>query len=336
MVNQNTFAHFSETYIEFPFHTAFAFSEVDTNATFNRELMWSSLLQKCTRNMDKPLQSLLHIVFMVLVVICKEYKQWEPSGIYTLNTDCSQKAILLKKASVSFHAKSFMQSIVSVYCSMLFMVCVLAHKRTSCYCSHQQWLSWWRSTVTTLTSQIESPRDSVSTQYLVMDEDDTSVSTIVLLCVSYGWSVMYGDHCGVTDGARLLYVVSLCVVLLRSGQLEVVLRGRVWVKNTARHRVDSQVAQRHVALNGGLWQLRSRFGAAVASEDSGYMCPPVVRLQDDQKNGENKDGAYDDDSDHCPRTLDEYLFVGLCDGGSVWRDSSVGHRWDSWSLHLQQ
>lgn len=75
MVNQNTFAHFAETYIEFPFHTAFAFSEVYTNPTFNREFMWSSLIQKCTRNMDKPLQSLLHIVFMVLVVICKEYKQ---------------------------------------------------------------------------------------------------------------------------------------------------------------------------------------------------------------------------------------------------------------------
>ena len=29
---------------------------------------------------------------------------------------------------------------------------------------------------------------------------------------------------------------------------------------------------------------------------------PVVCLQNDQKNGENKDDAYDDDSDHCPRT----------------------------------
>lgn len=43
------------------------------------------------------------------------------------------------------------------------------------------------------------------------------------------------------------------------------------------------------------------------------MCPPVVRLQDYQENGENNDDSQDDDSDHCPRTLDEYLFFGLRD-----------------------
>lgn len=47
------------------------------------------------------------------------------------------------------------------------------------------------------------------------------------------------------------------------------------------------------------------------------MSIPVVCLQDDEENGENEDDPYDDDSDHCPRTLDEYLFSGLCDGGCV-------------------
>lgn len=47
-------------------------------------------------NIIKPLQFLLHIFFIVLVVMEKvqTVKKKKMHGIYTQNTDCSQKAIL--------------------------------------------------------------------------------------------------------------------------------------------------------------------------------------------------------------------------------------------------
>lgn len=47
---------------------------------------------------------------------------------------------------------------------------------------------------------------------------------------------------------------------------------------------------------------REIYYAGIVPSNRNAVCGPVVRLQDDQKNGENEDGAYDDDSDHCPRT----------------------------------
>lgn len=70
-------------------------------------------------NIIKPLQSLLHIFFIVLIVMEKVQtvkKKKKMHGIYTLNTDCSQKAILRTEVSVFFHsAVSFMQSTVPAH-----------------------------------------------------------------------------------------------------------------------------------------------------------------------------------------------------------------------------
>lgn len=94
---------------------------------------------------------------------------------------------------------------------------------------------------------------------------------------------MYGDQSGATVGAELLYVVFVHVVPLDSGHLEAVLRGRVWVGDAARHRADSDVAQRHAAMTCGLGHLRARFGATAGSQDSGSMCPPARKWDNDVK-----------------------------------------------------
>lgn len=43
-----------------------------------------------------------------------------------------------------------------------------------------------------------------------------------------------------------------------------------------------------------------RYAGIVLSNRNAAL--PVVRLQDDQENGEDDYDTYDDDSDHCPRT----------------------------------
>lgn len=86
--------------------------------------------------------------------------------------------------------------------------------------------------MTTLTSCIDFPQDSVSTvcgqgQHISQCWFGDQTTTVLVLCVSQRWIVMYGDHSGVTGGAELLYVISLHTAELHSGKLEAVFRG--WV-----------------------------------------------------------------------------------------------------------
>lgn len=81
--------------------------------------------------------------------------------------------------------------------------------------------------MTTLTSCIDFPQDSVSTvcgqgqhisQCLFGDQ-----TTVLVLCVSQRRIIVYGDHGGAAGGAELLYVIFLHAAELCSGKLEAVL-----------------------------------------------------------------------------------------------------------------
>lgn len=136
---------------------------------------------------------------------------------------------------------------------------------------------------------------------------------------------MYGHRGGSTVCAELLQAVFLHAAQLGSGELDGVLEGRVGVAHAARHGGDPQVIHWHVALTHGRPHLLTGFGTG-GSQNSRYVSPSVVRLQDDQQYGKNDDDAYDDDSDHRPGALDEYLLSGLCDDGCAGSCCDAGDR----------
>lgn len=113
---------------------------------------------------------------------------------------------------------------------------------------------------------------------LVWIQASASGAAACVLCVQWGGRVVYGDHSGlavVAGGAELLWVIPV-----RSGQLEAVLRCRVWVGDAARHGADPHAVQRNAAVNRGLGRRRTRFGARPAPQQPGFMSPSG---QEDEK-----------------------------------------------------
>lgn len=98
-------------------------------------------------------------------------KKKKMHGIYTLNTDCSQKAILRTEVSVFFHsAVSFMQSTVPAH--GLFMMWIFA-----CL------LFLWSPAVAQMVKIVIVSQDSVNTQNA--DEDVTSVTAYCLAVMCF-------------------------------------------------------------------------------------------------------------------------------------------------------
>lgn len=158
---------------------------------------------------------------------------------------------------------SVFTSPVSVSAAVLFIFWIVVHPESL------RWLSWCRFNSESVTDWVSTGFSQHSmrrhiNQCLFGDE-----TAVLVLCVLHWWYVVYGDRSGSAVGADPLHLI-----FIHPGQLEAVLRGRVWVGDAARHRADAHWGQRQAALNCGLWHLWTRLWASAGSEEPGFTSPP--------------------------------------------------------------
>lgn len=134
------------------------------------------------------------LFFHFAKALTKQSDNKKLNGIFSLNTDCSQKATL------SF--KSFTRSTVFVlelFCSF----CDCCHIERHALVTHRR-LSHWQHKHSCHRLNFYTIQSVPGWRPHISQRPLWDSTTVLLLCVSQWWSVMYGDLSGVTHGAELL------------------------------------------------------------------------------------------------------------------------------------